>query len=116
MRKGLKDTKGREISVSRQCRYLGISRSTVYYKKRRMPQRDCGMMKEMDKFYMEHPTSGVRTMRSRLNDMGYSIGMKHVRRLMRQMGLEAIYPVKSLSKPGKAVYKAPYLLRNETWL
>ena len=78
-----------------------------------MPQRDCEMMKEMDRFYMEYPTSGARTMRSCLNDKGYNVGMKHVRRLMRQMDLEAIYPCKSLSKPGKIVYKAPYLLRNE---
>ena len=113
MRKGLKDTRGREISVSRQCRYLGISRSTVYYKKRRMRKKDCEMMREMDRFYMEHPTSGARTMRSRLNDKGYNVGTKHVQRLMRQMGLEAIHPVKSPNKPGKAVYKAPYLLRNE---
>ena len=113
MRKGLKDTRGREISVSRQCRYLGISRSTVYYKKRRIPQRDCEMMKDMDRFYMEHPTSGARTMRSHLTDRGYKMGRKHVRSLMRMMGLEAICPRKSLSKPGKTVYKAPYLLRNE---
>lgn len=50
---------------------------------------------------MEHLTSGVRTMQSHLYDMGYSVGLKHVRSVMRLMGLEAIYPVKSLSKPGK---------------
>ena len=71
------------------------------------------MMKEKDRFYMEHPTSGVRTMRNYLNGKGYKVGTKHVRRLMRQTGLEAICPCKSLSKPGKPVYKAPYLLRDE---
>ena len=104
---------GREISVSRQCRYLGISRSTLYYKKRRKGEKDYKMMREMDEFYMEHPTSGVRTMRNHLRDKGYEVGTKHVRSLMRQMGLEAIYPLRSLSKIGKAQYKAPYLLRNE---
>ena len=113
MRKGLKDTKGREISVSRQCRYLGISRSTVYYRKCRRCQGDREMMREMDRFYMGHSTSGARTMRGRLNDMGYRVGVKHVRSLMRLMGLEAIYPRKSLSKPGNAIHKAPYLLRGE---
>ena len=47
-------------------------------------------MKEKDRFYMEHPTSGVRTMRNYLNDKGYKVGTKHVRRLMRQTGLEEV--------------------------
>ena len=69
------------------------------------------MMNAMDRFQTEHPTSGARTLRSRLRAGGYAVGLRHVRTLMRRMGISAIYPQKSLSKIGKAEYKLPYLLR-----
>ena len=66
----------------------------------------------MDRFYMEHPTAGARTMRQHLLDEGLHLNLKRVRRLMRKMGIDAIYPIRSLTKAGKASYIKPYLLRN----
>lgn len=79
-------------------------------------------MKIMDKFYLEHPTAGVKTMRNVLLDEGLQINVKCIRRLMRKMNIRAIYPLKSLTTAGKAEYKHPYLLRgldivraNQVW-
>ena len=99
------------MSISFQCRCLGISRSTLYYKARGIKACDVTMMNMMDCFSTEHPTSGARTLCSHLRANGHTAGLKHVRTLMRRMGISAIYPQKSLSNPGKAEYKQPYLLR-----
>ena len=99
------------MCISFQCRQLGISRSTLYYKARGIKAVDVTMMNMMDRFSTEHPTSGARTLRSHLYANGHAVGLRHVRTLMRRMGISAIYPQKSLSKPGKTEYKQPYLLR-----
>jgi len=79
-------------------------------------------MRIMDRQYTEFPTSGARTLRSVLQDHGYTVNKKRVARLMKVMGLQAIYPKKSLSKLGRAEYIHPYLLRglhihksNQVW-
>lgn len=66
----------------------------------------------MDKEYLEHPTKGVISMESMLRSKGYKAGNRRVRRLMRKMGLHAIYPQKNLSKLGLAKYVRSYLLRH----
>ena len=95
----------------RQAELLGISRSSVYY----IPQvsnSDLTLMNLIDEIYTKIPFYGSRKIKKQLNKMGYSIGRKKVQRLMRLMGIEAIYPKKntSIPHPGHKVY--PYLLKN----
>lgn len=79
-------------------------------------------MQLMDEHYMKYPASGVLTMEDHLRDLGYTANHKRVRRLLRLMGLEAIYPKKKLSILGNGKYIRPYLLRglsikrmNQVW-
>lgn len=69
-------------------------------------------MRLMDSFWLEHPTYGVLQMQDFLRSKGYWVNHKRVRRLLRKMGIMAIYPKKNLSKLGNAKYIPPYLLRN----
>lgn len=66
----------------------------------------------MDKQYTTFPTSGVRIMRTILDDEGFCANKKRIRRLIQLMGITAIYPQRSLSQLGRAEYIHPYLLRN----
>lgn len=79
-------------------------------------------MRKMDEEHIGHPEKGVIQMTDFLLDKGYKVGQRRVRRLMRLMGVQAIYPKKHLSVPGPAVYIMPYLLRglkidhrNQVW-
>ena len=69
-------------------------------------------MRILDELYLKHPTYGVRRMQEELRELGYSVNHKRVRRLLRLMRLEAIYPKKNLSKLGNAKYIYPYLLEH----
>ncbi len=80
------------------------------------------VMRIMDRQYTEFPTSGARTMRSVLQDHGYTVNKKRIVRLMKVVGLQAIYSKKSLIKLGRAEYIHPYLQRglhihrsNQVW-
>src|SRR5690242_11111976 len=66
----------------------------------------------LDEEYMAHPFLGSRRMRAVLREHGYLVNRKRVQRLMRQMGIEALYPKRKLSLPGTTVQKYPYLLRD----
>lgn len=90
---------------------LDISRSTVYYR----PTVNAGnltLMGLIDKIYTEHPYFGARRIRHFLCEAGYRVGRRRIRRLMRLMGLEAVYPKPNLSKPHPNHKIYPYLLRN----
>jgi putative transposase len=112
--------------VRRQCHLLGLHRSTLYY----APVRGAGaetaanleLMRRLDEQYTETPFYGVRRMTAWLGTQGYDVNPKRVRRLLRRMGLEAIYPGPrtSTAAPGHRIY--PYLLRgvaiterNQVW-
>ena len=99
------------LSLKRQCKMLGINRSSVYYKPKPMRTEDLELMKFIDDQYMRTPVYGSRSMLDSLNNKGYPVGRKRVRRLMRLMGIEAIYPKPRTSKPhpGHRIY--PYLLK-----
>lgn len=91
---------------------MGIARSTVYYVPR-INTADVLAMNALDKLYTDYPFYGSRKMRDALvDDYDIHICREHVQRLMRQMGIEAIYPKPhtSLPHPGHKLY--PYLLRN----
>jgi putative transposase len=106
------DLADKKLSVSRQCRILKINRSTVYYKKRPIKSLDLEQMKLIDEQYMKTPSWGSRSMRNHLRRIGYKINRKRVQRLMRVMGLEAIYPKPKTSRPHPEHKVYPYLLRN----
>ena len=99
------------ISVTRQCELLGISRSSYYYKERPPSDKDLTQMRLIDEEYTRHPFYGARRLSDWLGDQGEPAGRERVGRLMRILGLEAIYPKKRLSLENKKHKKYPYLLR-----
>jgi putative transposase len=103
-----------KISIKQQCRLFGINRSTFYYKEKPLKAEDLELMRLIDEQYLQHPCWGSRSMRNHLRRLGYKINRKRVQRLMRLMGLEAIYPKPNTSRPHPEHKKYPYLLRNVT--
>jgi len=101
-----------ELSIVRQCRLAGLSRSGLYYEPRGESELNLKLMRLLDEQYTKTPFFGVPKMTRSLRDQGYLVNPKRVRRLLRQMGLEAIYPKPRLSvpAPGHRIY--PYRLRN----
>ena len=93
-----------KLSVRRQCELLGLNRSSVYYKPVEGNPEDLDLMLKMDKEHHEHPNKGVLGMVDFIKTFGILIGPKRVRRLLRKMGVMAIYPGKNLSKLGLAKY------------
>jgi putative transposase len=103
-----------KLSIRRQCELLDLSRSNYYYQAALEKPDNLRYMRLMDSFWLEHPTYGVLQMQDFLRGKGYWVNHKRVRRLLRKMGIMAIYPKKNLSKRGNAKYIRPYLLRNLT--
>ncbi len=99
------------ISVSRQCELLGLSRSSFYYRSQGIGERDLWLMRLLDEQYTRTPFYGSRRMTAWLRSIGYEVNRKKVVRLMREMGLEAIYPKPRLSVGDKEHKVYPYLLR-----
>lgn len=102
-----------ELSVERQCSLVGIHRSGVYYKPRGPNPEDLALMIEIDKLYMDTPFYGSRKITVVLQEQGWNINRKRVVRLMRSMGIEAIYPKPNLSVSNQEHKKYPYLLKGE---
>ena len=101
-------------SLSRQCQLLDISRSSVYYRPRPVNPEDLELMRLIDAQYLKTPVWGSRSMRTFLRRLGYNVNRKRVQRLMRLMGIEAIYPKPKTSRPHPAHKVYPYLLRGMT--
>ena len=99
-----------KLPVERQCTLLGVSRSSVYYCPRTASEEDLFLMGEIDRQYLETPFYGSRRMKAWLERRGIRVNRKRVQRLMRVMGLRAIYrrPGASRSTPGAKVH--PYFL------
>jgi Transposase and inactivated derivatives len=100
------------ISIVQQCKLLKISRTSVYYKPQGEKPENLKFMRLMDEQYMKTPCYGSRSMVTFLDRLGYDNNRKRIQRLMRLMGLEAIYPKPKTSKPHPAHKIYPYLLRN----
>jgi len=101
------------MSIVEKCRLLDVPRSSYYHRPHRASDHaDERLMRMMDRIYMEEPTFGVRRMVDALDELGDHVGRDRVRRLMRTMGLEPIYPKPRLSAPGRGHKIYPYLLRN----
>ena len=101
----------RRLSIGRQCELFGLPRSSYYYETRPPSERDLRQMRMIDEEYTRHPFRGSRRMRDYLQEQGEWACRDRVRRLMRQLGLQAIYPKKRLSLGNKEHEKHPYLLR-----
>ncbi len=110
------------LSILAQCRLLRVARSTLYYRPAAVSADDLAVMRRMDELYLATPFYGSRRMTAVLRRDGLAVNRKRVRRLMRVMGLEAIYqkPNTSRCHPAHKVY--PYLLRglaivrpNQVW-
>jgi putative transposase len=99
------------VSIVRQCSMLKITRSSFYYRRKGIKAEDLKLMRLIDEQYMKTPVYGSRSMRYYLQRLGYKINRKRVQRLMRLMGLEAIYPKPKTSKPHPEHKIYPYLLR-----
>jgi putative transposase len=100
------------ISIARQCELLRISRGAYYYRPRGESPLNLELMRRIDEQYTRTPFYGVPRMTAWLQRESYPINEKRVRRLMRRMGLEAVYPKPWLSQPSSEHRKYPYLLRN----
>jgi putative transposase len=101
-----------DISINKQCKLLGIAKSSYYYKPAVESALNLQLMKLLDEQYMKTPFYGIRKMTAFLNRQGYQINHKRVRRLMKLMGIEAIYPKKHLSSANNEHKKYPYLLKD----
>ncbi len=98
-------------SISQQCSLLDLPRSTYYYQPKPVTERDLKIMNVMDEIYMRFPYYGARKMSRALKRRGYKVGRKHAGTLMARMGISAVIPKKSLSKPHPDHKKYPYLLK-----
>jgi putative transposase len=101
-----------QLSISRQCELLGLPRSSFYYEPATQSQENLTLMNLIDKEYTAHPFYGSRKMTLWLQQQGHEVNRKRVQRLMRLMGLEAIYPKPKLSLPDRQHKIYPYLLRD----
>jgi putative transposase len=99
------------LSVRRQCDLLVLARSGLYYEPQGESPENLALMRLLDEAYTAWPFYGVRKMTAHLAREGQAVNVKRVRRLMRLMGLEAIYPRKRLSVPGEGHKRYAYLLR-----
>ncbi len=100
-----------DLSLSRQCRLLSISRSSFYYAPKGESPENLALMRHIDGLFLKYPFYGSRQMARQLRREGVRVGRHRVRRLMRSMGLEAIHQVPRTSAPHPAHRVYPYLLK-----
>lgn len=107
------DKDNHDISLSKQAELLGISRSSLYYQPTPVSQEDIDLMNLIDEIYTKYPYYGSRRITKELRRYhNVKANRKHIQRLMRQMGIEAIYPRPNTSKPNLQNATYPYLLRH----
>ena len=111
-----------DLAITKQAAALNISRGSVYYLPRPVPAADLALARRIDELHLEFPFAGSRMLRDLLAAEGSKIGRRHVKTLMRRMGIEALYrrPRTTKPEPGHKIY--PYLLRglaitrpNQVW-
>ncbi len=106
------EPKSKKITISRQCDLLGISRASYYYESQRDDSYNQLLMNLIDEQFTKTPFYGVPKITESLRIKGHTVNPKRVRRLMRKMGLMAVYPKKKLSQAHPDHKKYPYLLRD----
>lgn len=122
MKRTLLEPEHPALSVARQCALLGMARSSWYYTPQGESAENLELMRLLDEQYTRTPFYGIRRMTASLQQQGYAVNHKRVGRLLRLMGLEALYPKPRLSVPGAQQKRYPYLLRgraitvaNDVW-
>ena len=100
-----------DLPITKQAEALNISRSSVYYLPRLVSAADLTIMRRIDELHLEFPFAGSRMLRGLLAAEGCKLGRRHVKTLMKRMGIEALYrrPRTTKPEPGHKIY--PYLLR-----
>jgi putative transposase len=99
-----------ELSIRKQCDLMGISRSGFYYEPVAETKQNLALMRRLDALHLDYPVYGSRRLVAMLQREGWTINRKRVVRLLRRMGLEALYPKRRLSQPGAGHRIYPYLL------
>jgi putative transposase len=111
-----------DLPISKQAEVLRISRGSIYYLPRPISAADLAIMHRLDRLHLEFPFAGARMLRDFLSAEGCKVGRRHVKTLMRRMGIEALYrrPRTTKPEPGHKIF--PYLLRgievtkpNQVW-
>jgi putative transposase len=111
-----------DLPIAKQAEALNISRGSVYYLPRPVSAADLALMRRIDELHLEFPFAGSRMLQGLLTAEGSKVGRRHVKTLMRRMGIEALYrrPRTTKPEPGHKIY--PYLLRgmaitrpNQVW-
>ena len=110
------------LAITKQAKALNISRGSVYYLPRPVPEADLAIMRRLDRLHLEFPFAGSRMLRGLLAAEGCKIGRRHVKTLMKRMGIEALYRRPRTTKPEPGHKISPYLLRgmeivrpNQVW-
>jgi putative transposase len=106
-KRGWIDPKHPDLSIARQCELVGLPRSTWYYKAVGETRENLALMRQIDELYLKWPFYGSRKMAEELG-----VNRKRVQRLMRRMGLQAIYPKRRTTSPAAGHRIYPYLLRD----
>ena len=116
------DPSNPNLSIQQQCLLLGLARSSFYYKPVGESEHNLKIMRTIDEIYLECPFYGVKRMAAELRRREYPVNVKRVRRLMRLMGIEALYPHPRTTVAAPENKKYPYLLRglaidhpNQVW-
>ena len=111
-----------DLPIQKQAEVLEISRSSVYYQPRPVSEPDLWLMRRIDELHLNYPFAGSRMLRGLLWQRGLEVGRRHIKTLMRKMGVEAIYRRPNTSKPAPGHRIYPYLLRglaitrpNQVW-
>ncbi len=100
------------LPKTRRCELLDVARSTAYYRPEPFSEEDRVLMRLIDEIHLQWPFYGSRRIRDELEERGHTVNRKRVQRLMRQMGVRALYPRQRTSQPGKGHKLYPYLLRD----
>jgi putative transposase len=101
-----------DLPIKQQAEVLDISRSTVYYEPRPLSAEDLWLMRRIDELHLNYPFAGSRMLRGLLWQQGLEVGRRHIKTLMKRMGIEAIYRKPNTSKPAPGHKIYPYLLRD----
>ncbi len=110
------------LPITRRCALLEVPRSSAYYRRRSDTTRDELLMRAMDEIHLRYPFMGSRRIADELAEEGHVVNRKCVQRLMRKMGMSALYPGPNKSRAHHAHKVYPYLLRgldidraNQVW-
>jgi putative transposase len=103
-----------DLSIARQAKLLGVSRSSVYYRPKPDSTEELDLLKRIDEIFTENPMYGSRRLQAMLKREGVLVGRRRIRRLMRKLGLWAVTPKPNTSKPHPEHKIYPYLLRDMT--